>query len=133
MAIVTSTACRLCGTELTDPLSRRYGIGPDCRADLTPEQLADAIRANQPGHIPKAPPPSPAARVHRANAEQARNVATCDRHGGVLGRCPQCAREADPARSAERIIADIRGMPAAERRVQQIAAARSIWAARALR
>lgn len=32
--------CCRCGKVLTDPVSKSYGIGPDCRRDISPELLA---------------------------------------------------------------------------------------------
>jgi hypothetical protein len=108
MSAVRSTRCSICRKDLTDPLSRRYGIGPDCRAEMTPEQLADAIRRNQPGYIPKAAPPV-SAEARRNHAEIGRVTAPvveakrCH-HDGIAGACPQCRHEADPWHCADRII-----------------------------
>ena len=108
MTAVLSTRCSVCRKDLTDPLSRRYGIGPDCRAQMTPEQLADAIRRNQPGYIPKAPP-AVSVEARRNQAEVQRVTAPvveakrCH-HDGIAGACPQCRHEADPWHCADRII-----------------------------
>jgi hypothetical protein len=37
---VLETRCLLCGRPLKDPLSKVYGIGPDCREGMDPEGLA---------------------------------------------------------------------------------------------
>lgn len=115
MTAVLSTHCRECGKDLTDPLSRRYGIGPDCRAAMTAGQLADAIRRNQPGYIPRDEPPSPQALANNARALAQADVATCKPHGGVLGQCAQCRRDNDPAHAADRIIALIQAQREAAR------------------
>jgi hypothetical protein len=125
MTIVRSTSCSECGKELTDPLSRRYSIGPDCRADMTPEQLADALRRNQPGYVPKAKPASAKARRTNAAARQAAeppkeaDLCGCG-SGAIAGRCPPCNRaERDPmgvlADGVARIIDRIRVERTAER------------------
>lgn len=130
MTAVISTCCSICGKDLTDPLSRRYGIGPDCRARMTAEQLTDAIRRNQPGYIPKARPASPQA--HRNHAELQRVTAPtpaeklCE-HENRPAACPLCRRDNDPARCAERVIALRQRMPRAERLEAERAAARRIW------
>lgn len=125
MTAVLSTRCRQCGKDLTDPLSRRYGIGPDCRRTMTPGQLADALRANQPGYIPRAQPPRPAsvqARIHRADALAAADqIVECGCGSGALvGRCPECrAEQADPAgvlaKRVARVIERVRAQRTAER------------------
>jgi hypothetical protein len=120
---VLSTHCRGCHRELTDPFSRKLGYGPECRKDLTPEQLADAIRANQPGYIPRAPQPvSVQARANRADALAAVDqVVECGCGSGALaGRCPECRLEqTDPMRvlaiRVQRVIERVRAERAAER------------------
>lgn len=37
---VFATRCCMCGRVLTDPASKTYGIGPECRSGLSDEQLA---------------------------------------------------------------------------------------------
>lgn len=125
MTAVLSTSCRECGKALTDSLSRRYGIGPDCRKAMSPAELTDALRRNQPGYAPKAKPASGTARANHAAVTAAADVPTCEPHGGVLGRCPQCKHEADPTRAAERIIA-----PTIARRTAAAEAAYEAWKAR---
>jgi Family of unknown function (DUF6011) len=133
MSAVLSTCCSVCGKDLTDPLSRRYGIGPDCRRDLSPAQLADALRANQPGYIPRARPAS--ATAHRNHAEIERVTANvvadkqCE-HGDRPAACPLCRRDNDPARCAERVIAVRQRMPRGERLEAERAAARRMWGPR---
>jgi hypothetical protein len=119
MTAVLSTRCSVCRKDLTDPLSRRYGIGPDCRAEMTAEQLADAIRRNQPGYIPRAPQPV-SSQARRNHAEIQRVTAPvveakrCD-HDGIAGACPQCRHEADPWHCADRIIALVQARREEER------------------
>jgi hypothetical protein len=119
MSAVLSTRCSVCRKDLTDPLSRRYGIGPDCRAQMTPEQLADAIRRNQPGYIPKAAPPvsSQARRNHTEIQRVTAPVVAAKRcrHDGIAGACPRCRHEADPWHCAERIIAIVQAQREEER------------------
>jgi hypothetical protein len=116
--VIVTTRCRICGKDLRDPLSRRYGIGPDCRKTMTAAELADALRRNQPGHIPAARPPSAQALANNADARRATEepeVALCAPHGGVRGSCALCRRDNDPNRAAERIIALIQVRREAER------------------
>lgn len=125
MTAVVSTRCRRCGAELTDRFSRKLGYGPECRKDLTPEQIADAVRRNQPGYVPRAAAPRPAsvqARVNRADALAAvGQVVECGCGSGALaGRCPECAAEQrDPmgvlAKRVARVIERVRALRAAER------------------
>lgn len=126
MTAIVSTRCRRCGAKLTDRFSRTLGYGPECRKAMTPDQLADAVRANQPGYIPRAAPPTAHARVTNAAArqttEQARAEPRCT-HDGIPGNCPSCRREADPTRAAQRIIALIQRQPMPERLAAQRAAA----------
>ena len=122
--------CRVCGRQLTDATSRAFGIGPECRRGMTAEQLRAALldraRQDDPFRIPGDRPPSPVARrnnaIARAIIAQARapESARCH-HGGTPGACPECRREADPTRAAERIIREIR----AERRAARDAAYRA--------
>jgi hypothetical protein len=125
MTVVLSTRCSICGKDLTDRMSRRYGIGPDCRARMTAAELADAIRANQPGYVPRAQPPRPASVQARANRSEALaavdEVVECGCGSGALaGRCPECrAEQTDPmgvlAKRVARVIERIRAERTAER------------------
>ena len=125
MTAVVSTRCRRCHAELTDRFSRKLGYGPECRKDLTSDQLADAIRANQPGYVPRAQPPRPAsvqARINRADALSAVDeVVECGCGSGALaGRCPEClAEQRDPmgvlAKRVQRVIERVRAQRSAER------------------
>lgn len=125
MTAVISTRCRRCHAELTDRFSRMLGYGPECRKDLSPEQIADAIRANQPGHVPRAEVPRPVsvqARATRADALAAVDqVVECGCGSGALaGRCPECrAEQTDPmgilAKRVTRVIERVRAQRAAER------------------
>lgn len=130
MTAVVSTRCRWpgCGIELTDRFSRRVGYGSEHWKLLTPQQQVDALRANQPGYIPKARPPSAHATVTNAAARQAAQAPTeadlcaCG-SGAVAGRCPPCNRaERDPmgvlADGVRRVIGEVR----AERRAVRDAA-----------
>lgn len=109
MSAVVSTRCRKCRAELRDSFSRKLGYGPECRKSMTSAQLADALRANQPGYVPKAAPPV-SAEARRNQAEIQRVTAPvveakrCH-HDGIAGACPQCRHEADPWHCADRIIA----------------------------
>ena len=125
MTAVISTRCRRCHAELRDPFSRKLGYGPECRKDLTPDQLADAIRRNQPGYVPRAAAPQPVsvqARAHRADALAAVDqVVECGCGSGALaGRCPECrAEEREPMKvlaiRVARVIERVRAQRAAER------------------
>lgn len=125
MTAVLSTHCRSCHRELTDAFSRKLGYGPECRKDLTPEQLADAIRANQPGYVPRAEAPRPAsvqARINRADALAAVDeVVECGCGSGArAGRCPECRLEqTDPMKvlaiRVQRVIERVRAERTAER------------------
>jgi hypothetical protein len=107
--------CRDCGRPLTDGVSRRFGIGPDCRSGMSGEELRTAAalvkEMAQPGYIPPAKPVSMEARWTNADARAtveaaaARNV--CERHGGLAGACPLCRQEEDPAYGVARVIAEI--------------------------
>lgn len=129
MTAVLSTRCRRCGAELTDRFSRKLGYGPECRKDLTPDQLADAIRTNQPGYVPRTQPPRPASVQARANRAEIARVTAPDvtakrcAHDGTPGSCPLCRHEADPWKCAQRIIAITQRMPMDQRLAAQRAAA----------
>lgn len=122
MTAVLSTRCSICGKDLTDRMSRRYGIGPDCRAQMTAAELADAIRANQPGFVPRARPTSVQARINRSEAlATVGEVVGCGCGSGALaGRCPECrAEQTDPmgvlAKRVQRVIERIRAQREAVR------------------
>lgn len=130
MTIVLHTRCRWpgCGIELTDKFSRRVGYGSEHWTRLTPEQQEDAIRANQPGYLPKAQPPSARAVAVNAQAQQAAkpptpaDLCSCG-SGAVVGRCPPCNRlEREPmavlAEGVAAIIDRIRAQRTAERDAQ---------------
>ena len=119
MTAVVSTRCRKCRAELRDSFSRKLGYGPECRKSMTSAQLADALRANQPGYIPQAAPPvSSEARRNQVEVQRvtAPIVAAkrCE-HDGIPNQCPLCRRNADPWRCAERIIALVQRKREAER------------------
>jgi hypothetical protein len=130
MTAVLSTRCRRCHTELTDQFSRRLGYGPCCRKGMSTEELADALRANQPGYIPKARPASTTARRNHAEVERVTAPAPAEKlceHENRPAACPLCRRNNDPARCAERVIALRQRMPRAERLEAERAAARRMW------
>lgn len=125
MTAVVSTRCRRCHTELTDRFSRKLGYGPECRKDLTPEQIADAVRRNQSGYVPRAEPPRLASVQARINRSEA--LATVDEvvecgcgSGAVAGRCPECRmEEREPMKvlaiRVQRVIERVRAERAAVR------------------
>jgi hypothetical protein len=122
MTAVVSTRCRRCHAELTDRFSRKLGYGPECRKVMSAGQLADALRANQPGYIPKAQPASVQARINRADAlATADQVVECGCGSGALaGRCPEClAEQRDPmgvlAKRVQRVIERVRAQRTAAR------------------
>jgi hypothetical protein len=128
MTVVISTRCRWpgCHVELTDRFSRRVGYGSEHWKLLTSEQQEDAIRANQPGYIPKAAPVSLEAR--RNHAEVARVTApdvTAKRcvHDGIPASCALCRRDNDPRRITDRIIALVQRIPMDQRLAAQKTAA----------
>jgi hypothetical protein len=95
---------------------------------MSAEQLADALRRNQPGYVPKDAPARPSPTARRNHAEIARVTAPTPAakrctHEGVPGSCPLCRRDNDPSRAAERIIAVITAMPMSERLEAERAAA----------
>lgn len=120
---VSSSQCRICRQILRDPLSRFRRVGPDCWGRLTPEEreraLELAAKERDPHYVPPARRPSAEARANHAEVRtltaQPADEQVCDRHGGVVGRCPQCRREADPTQAAARIIFDIQQERAAAR------------------
>jgi hypothetical protein len=124
MTAVVSTRCRRCHAELRDRFSRTLGYGPECRKLMTPERLADAIRANQPGYVPRAAPRpvSVQARANRADALAAvGEVVECGCwSGAAAGRCPECrAEQLEPMKvlaiRVQRVIERIRAQRSAER------------------
>lgn len=132
-----ASRCRLCGTPVATLEARRRRVGSECWSRLTPEQkeraLALAAREADPHYVPPARRPSAVALANRAAVRAAVQApapeAVCARHGGVVGRCPQCRREADPTQAAARIIWEIQQERAAAReaawqaRVDQLLAA----------
>lgn len=127
MTLTQSRTCRECGRELTDRVSRMYRVGPDCRREMSGEQLAAALKQTkaeaQPGYIPPARKPSIDAqltnRAARAVAAQAEAPIVCDAHGGVLGQCPLCIAEAKAP--AARIIRLVKADGLAARRAERVA------------
>lgn len=118
MSVVLSTRCSECRANLTDPLSRRYGIGPECRKTMTAAELADALRRNRPGHIPAARPTSAEARRNHAEIVRVTETPTAAKrcvHEAIPASCALCRRDNDPNRAAERIIALIQARREVER------------------
>jgi hypothetical protein len=119
--VLSDDRCRLCRRPLTDKVARMRRIGPDCWADLTPEERAEylelAIAERRPGYIPPDRPASPDARQNTAAVRQAVAAAQnptghgCE-HGAREGRCALCRRDQDADQAATRIIRLVR----AERR-----------------
>lgn len=112
--------CRNCGKPLTDAVSRRFRIGPDCRKGMTGDQLRTAADLTKeeakPGYIPPTRHATTEARMTNAAArhvvQQATTPGTCKPHGGLIGQCPLCKRDGDPTQIADRVIREIQ----AERR-----------------
>lgn len=115
--------CRSCGRELTDAVSRRFRVGPDCRKGMTGEQLraaADLTKEEaKPGYIPPTRQLTIEARmtnaIARRTAEQAAAPQVCEAHGGLIGKCPMCRTPNDAAHAAvmlaeavARVIAKVR-------------------------
>jgi hypothetical protein len=123
--------CRNCGRPLTDPASRAFRYGPECRKGMTPKQLDAALRQalaeRDPAYVPPERPPSAEARWNNAAARAAAaplqpapapaartpfaspGAQLCaGGHGGIEGACAQCRRENDPNQAAARIIAEIK-------------------------
>jgi hypothetical protein len=99
---------------------------------MTPEQLVDAIRANQPGYIPKGVPPSVEARRNHAEIQRVTSpVPKAKRciHEAIPASCALCRRDNDPYRCAERVITLVQRLPMTERLDVQRKATRSLWAA----
>lgn len=118
--------CRSCGQPLTDAVSRRFRLGPDCRRGMTGQQLraaADLTREEaKPGYIPPTKAATIDARMTNAAARrtvaQANTPDVCE-HDSLPDRCPTCRRPTDGAHASAllaeavtRFIAQIR----AERR-----------------
>lgn len=127
MTAVISIHCRKCGTPLRDRFSRTLGYGPECRRDMTAGQIADAVRANQPGYVPKATPPI-SLEARRNHAEITRVTAPTPAakrcvHDGIPGACPSCRHEADPWKCAQRIITATQRLPMDQRLAAQRATA----------
>lgn len=120
--------CRVCGRGLSDLESRKRGVGPDCWANLTPQQqthyLVLAAQAADPARIPPVRRPSAQALANNAAARAATRAVSrgrvCERHGGLIGACPQCRREANPDKAAARIIAEIRAEREQARRAWEV-------------
>lgn len=131
MTAVVSTRCRRCHAELTDRFSRKLGYGPECRKDMTPDQLVAAIRDNQPGVVPAATLRPASATARRNHAEIARVTAPdpaaklCP-HDDRPASCALCRRDNDPWRAAERIITLALRRPMAERLEAERAASRRL-------
>jgi uncharacterized protein DUF6011 len=126
----TGHTCRLCGRPLTDATSRAFRIGPECRRDMTPDQLRASLQVAKeeaaPGYIPPDRPASPQARHNNAQARAVVETASTPQratcvHGGMPGACPTCRYEADPNNAAARIIREIQG--------ERIAARDAAWRA----
>ncbi len=135
---IGNRTCRLCGRPLTDATSRAFRIGPECRKGLTPEQLRASLQVAKqeadPFHVPEPRPASMQARINNHNARAAvtpEAVQLC-RHENRAGACPDCRREADPHRAAERILCDVMGQSHAERRAERIAAQQGRYAGRVI-
>ena len=122
---VVDPTCTECGKPLTDPASRAFRIGPECRKGMTTRQLREAMaraaQADDPFRIPEPRPASIQARLNNRNARASVEpdaVQLC-RHEQVAGRCGACRREADPHRAAERILAEVCSSPHTERRAER--------------
>ena len=85
-AVSGSARCRACGRRLLDPASRRAGLGPVCRARLTPAPQT-------PGQPDTRPTPGPGQlaielpeprRPHHPPVLHGRPVHTIHVHGGIL-------------------------------------------------
>lgn len=118
-----ASRCRICGKPLLTLEARKRRVGSECWSRLTPAQQAKALalaaREADPHYIPPTRRPSAVALANRAAVRAAVQAPTqeavCDRHGGVVGRCAQCRREADPHQAAARIIWEIQQERAAAR------------------
>lgn len=109
--IVRHTHCILCGTPMTNRYSQKIGIGPECRQDMTEQEIEAAIERNNP-LIERVPADEPAsARAQWVNATaravmaEAAAPPVCQRHASV--RCSLCARSQEAATCAWPIIEDI--------------------------
>lgn len=118
--------CRICRRPLTDVVSRHRRVGPDCWARLSAAQQAKALALaaaeRDPFQNPLTRPPSATARLNNANARRAVQPGEGQlcHHENVVGRCPECRREADPTRAAERILREIRAQPYPQRRADRL-------------
>lgn len=121
-----ANTCRDCGQPLTDRTSLLFRLGPDCRGEMTDEQLRQAMELTRaerrPDYIPPQKPPSVQARQNhaavRAVVAEADAPPTCKAHGGVLGQCPQCRHE--QLNPAARITREIRALGHDGRRAERI-------------
>lgn len=108
----TRRTCRACGRPITNLVSRRFGYGICCRSGMSDAELAEALAQNRPDYIPPERRPSTTARLNNQAARAAARAPTaeqvCARHGGIIGRCPNCADEDDDRKAAARILFDIR-------------------------
>lgn len=110
---LAARTCRICGKELTDAVSRRFRVGPDCRKTMTGEQLRAAAALTKaeadPGYIP--PTKAATAQALHTNAAARQTVAqaeapkVCEPHGGLIDQCPLCRRPTTAAQAAE-MLAD---------------------------
>jgi hypothetical protein len=124
---VVDPTCTECGRLLTDAASRAFRIGPECRKDMTTQQLRAAMlrakQADDPFRIPEQRPASVQARINNHNARAAADPAALQlcRHENRAGACADCKREANPWLAAERILGEVRTETHAERRAARIA------------
>lgn len=123
------THCRKCETALDGRFARMLGYCGPCRDTLTDTELRAAMAGADP--TPPAattrpaarPTPAPALQPTAAPRGEPDDVPLCQPHGGILGRCALCRRDADPWRAAERIITLTQRMPMNQRIAAQRAAA----------
>lgn len=123
---VVEPTCTECGAPLTDPASRAFRLGPECRKGMTTEQLREAMQraaaADDPFRVPEERAPSVTALVnnHNARAAAAGDVKVCERHGTELGKCKSCARAHVIQTAAELIVEDILATTFEERRAERL-------------
>lgn len=125
LAAIDVHECMRCGRPLH--ASREWFIGDDCAARIGPARVARlriyAEHAANPFHAPATVRPlSAEGQRNNRNAHAAAIGADqlCH-HDNVIGRCPDCRREADPHRAAERILREVRAQPYAQRRAERLA------------